>query len=221
MLDDLEPSVSILLSYPSKHKSVTLGNKIKPKAVTSQPIFDIFVSDTTPTRTVKDNATYTLVLTDPDATSRADPVKAQMCHWVATNITKHDNSAISGGFEHLLSLAFDKGSGDSGIHELMPYVPPSPPPKTGYHRYVFVLLAPAADAHPPKDLKKPKDRPHWGYGKVGAGVREWAEENNLVAVGKLSTVISYQPELRDKKSGVGDQMNKLICTRCQFLLLSE
>lgn len=206
VLDDFEPSVSILLSYPSKHKSVTLGNKIKPKAVSSQPIFDIFVSDTTPTRTVKDNVTYTLVLTDPDATSRADPVKAQMCHWIATNITKQYHSDTSGGFEHLLSLAFDGSSRGSGIHELMPYVPPSPPPKTGYHRYVFVLLVPAADAHPSRDLKKPKDRPHWGYGKVGAGVRDWAEENDLVAVGRtlpwscltnqISGVISQVSEIR-------------------------
>ena len=163
---------------------MTLGNKIKPKAVSSQPVFDIFASDTTPTRTVKDNVTYTLVLTDPDATSRADPVKAQMCHWIATNITKQYHSDVSDGFEPLSSLAFDESSGGNGIHELMSYIPPSPPPKTRYHRYVFVLLAPAADANPSGDLKKPKDRPHWGYGKVGAGVREWAEENDLVAVGK-------------------------------------
>ena len=77
----------------------------------------------------------------------------------------------------------------------MPYIPPSPPPKTGYHRYVFVLLAPAADADSSKDLKKPKDRPQWGYGKVGAGVREWALENDLVAIGKAPTVIFYKQDL--------------------------
>ena len=177
---------------------MTLGNKIKPKAVASQPIFDIFTFDTAPTRTVKDNVTYTLVLTDPDATSRADPVKAQMCHWIATNITKQYHSDVSGGFDQLLSLAFGKGSGGSGIHELMPYVPPSPPPKTGYHRYVFVLLAPGADADPSRDLKKPKDRPHWGYGTVGAGVREWADENDLVAVGE-ALLRSYH--INDKLRG--------------------
>ena len=76
-------------------------------------------------------------------------------------------------------------SGGSGIQELMPYFPPAPPPKTGYHRYVFVLLAPKAIDELQGHLKKPKDRPHWGYGNVGAGVREWAEENHLVAIGKL------------------------------------
>lgn len=66
----------------------------------------------------------------------------------------------------------------------MPYFPPAPPPKTGYHRYVFVLLAPAANDEPSGHLEKPNDRPHWGYGKVGAGVREWAAENDLIAVGE-------------------------------------
>ncbi len=66
----------------------------------------------------------------------------------------------------------------------MPYLPPTPPPKTGYHRYIFVLLAPATEEGIHGELTKPKDRPHWGYGKVGAGVREWANENGLVAVGK-------------------------------------
>ena len=147
----------------------------------SKPIFDIYPLDTTPSRTTKDNVTYTLVLTDPDATSRADPVKGQMCHWIATNITKQHSSENSKAPRHLLTVA----SGQSiGIHELMSYVPPGPPPKTGYHRYLFVLLAPAGDADTSKEIKKPKSRPHWGYGRIGAGVKEWAEENDLVPVGK-------------------------------------
>ena len=66
--------------------------------------------------------------------------------------------------------------------ELMSYLAPSPPPKTGKHRYVFVLLAGPEGAK----LKKPEERPHWGYGKVRHGVRNWAEENGLVAVGTCS-----------------------------------
>ena len=73
-------------------------------------------------------------------------------------------------------------SGGSGIQELMPYFPPAPPPKTGYHRYVFVLLTAANEDESSGNLEKPKDRPRWGYRKVGAGVREWADENDLVVV---------------------------------------
>ena len=65
----------------------------------------------------------------------------------------------------------------------MPYLPPTPPPKTGYHRYVFVLLMPRTDKGVQGELTKPKDRQHWGYGYVGAGVREWANENDLLVIG--------------------------------------
>ena len=58
-----------------------------------------------------------------------------------------------------------------------------------YHRYVFVLLASETEERPTKELTKPKDRPHWGYGKIGAGVREWADENGLVVVGKQASLL--------------------------------
>ena len=192
VLDDFQPSVYVTLSYPSRHKIVNLGNKIKPKKVTSPPIFNIDISAITPTRTLRSNTTYTLVLSDPDATSRAEPVKAQMCHWVITNLTLPFPSAISdGAWDWLLPGSSLRDSKSNGIQEIMPYLPPTPPPKTGYHRYVFVLLAPATgetEEGPQGELTKPKDRPHWGYGKIGAGVREWASENGLVAVGTRSLI---------------------------------
>lgn len=114
---------------------------------------------------------------------------AQMCHWIVTNVTLPFQSSHSdGALDWLSSLLSTEKSADNGIEEIMPYLPPSPPPKTGYHRYVFVLLAPAIENGMQSELTKPKDRPHWGYGKVGAGVREWADENGLVAVGKLTVV---------------------------------
>ena len=69
-----------------------------------------------------------------------------------------------------------------GTHEIVPYMAPAPPPKTGDHRYVFVVLAPKGTQD--KALKAPKERPHFGYGKMGAGVKEWADENGLVVVGR-------------------------------------
>ena len=131
------------------------------------------------------------MLTDPDATSRAEPVKAQMCHWIVGGLKlqpKDDTNSRS----KLYILDSTRNSGQDvdgekekgGLTELMSYVPPTPPPKTGYHRYVFVLLAPEDPKDNGKKLEKPKDRPHWGYGKEGAGVREWAEDNGLVAVGE-------------------------------------
>ena len=175
VLDDFEPSFLIKPYYPPG-KRVELGNRLKPQAVARRPI--ISVSSLKPSKTVKSNTTYTVVLSDPDATSRAHPVKAQMCHWIISQIIP---SSASHGHTDLIDLgtALSLGS-DDGLFEIESYFPPAPPPKTGYHRYVFALLTSDSESLP----KKPKDRPHWGYGKVGAGIREWARENELEVVGK-------------------------------------
>ncbi|KAI4132068.1 MAG: hypothetical protein LQ338_000926 [Usnochroma carphineum] len=238
--DDFQPLFSLNISYPDSKTWVDLGNTIKPKAVSSSPDLIIHAlddeSDSIPTPTISSNITYTFVLSDPDATSRSEPVKAEMCHWIVTGITL-DASSV----DHVVPLPIDIedivaasqlhgresrviGHGSSileescahpcGYHgqicchesetcavsgviascvashskpkELMSYFPPAPPPKTGYHRYVFVLLAPNSDNEDGRHdsgPKKPKERPHWGYGKVGKGVRKWAKDNGLIPVG--------------------------------------
>ena len=191
VLDDFQPSVYVTLSYASRHKTVDLGNKIKPKKVTSPPVFSINASPIDPTRTFKSNTTYTLVLSDPDATSRAEPVKAQMCHWIVTNLTLPFGPSVSGGaLGWPASFHPARELQDHSVEEIIPYLPPTPPPMTGYHRYVFVLLAPATGDDMQGELTKPKERQHWGYGKVGAGIREWADENALIVVGKQTVIIT-------------------------------
>lgn len=208
VLDDFTPSISLHISYPSSHSDVSLGNDLSPSAVQSSPAFSIsaFTLSDTPSRTLKPDTTYTLALTDPDATSRADPKMGEMCHWIATNITLDSSMA------EIKNLVFTPA-----FDELMPYVPPSPPPKTGYHRYVFVLLAPSssAEASPNTvgtaglELKKPKERPHWGYGKVGKGVRDWAEDNDLFVVGESNRRSSLRRNRNILTRGMG---------RCELLL---
>ena len=78
------PSVSLNIKYSST--KVELGNTIPVPSTSSPPSFELNTLANTPsealspTRTLAVNKTYTLVLSDPDATSRAEPVKAQMCH---------------------------------------------------------------------------------------------------------------------------------------------
>lgn len=193
---DFTPLYSLNITYPKANESVDLGNKIKPSEVSSRP--DVYIrgnsddDNSSPTPTTRSNATWALALTDPDATSRSDPTKAEMCHWLVTfNV---DTNAVDSVVDVPMGIeAITHGFGTHGLAsdnrptELMSYYPPAPPPKTGYHRYVFVLLAPKSskeivaddDAGP----KKPKERPHWGYGKVGKGVRDWAKDNGLTPVG--------------------------------------
>ena len=75
------PRIEVSLSYTSSHMSVLLGNIIPVPATLSRPVFQLTPFNNpslTPTRTSVSNKTFTLVLSDPDATSRAEPVKSQM-----------------------------------------------------------------------------------------------------------------------------------------------
>ena len=158
VLDDFEPSYYLDIAYPKYHETVLLGNDIPVEAVQDRPTFT-FTSIKSKSHTTK-NSTFTLALTDPDAKSRDNPKWSEMCHWLLTNITIP---------EPLLLKKSD---------ELKGYKPPGPPPKTGAHRYVFVLLEGKSS-----EVEPPKERQHWGYGKVRHGVRDWAAENDLTVVG--------------------------------------
>ena len=162
VLDDFEPTYYIDITYPKYHEAVLLGNDIPVKAVQKRPTFTFHSLD--PQLDIAKNSTFTLVLTDPDAKSRDDPKWSEMCHWIMTNLT----TPIPEPPPQLFKKA----------GELKGYKPPGPPPKTGAHRYVFVLLE--GDS---SDVKPPKERQHWGYGKVRHGVRDWAADNDLTVVG--------------------------------------
>lgn len=64
------------------------------------------------------NDYYTLIMTDPDAPSRADPKFREFKHWVVVNIPGND---VAGG------------------EALTDFVGSGPPKDTGLHRYVFLL----------------------------------------------------------------------------------
>ncbi|XP_061871767.1 phosphatidylethanolamine-binding protein 4 isoform X2 [Colius striatus] len=65
---------------------------------------------------------YVLVLVDPDAPSRANPRKRFWRHWLVTDIQ-----------------GADLRTGDIKGHVLTEYVRPTPPPRSGYHRYQLRL----------------------------------------------------------------------------------
>ena len=168
VLDDFNPTYRIIAAFPKYHESVLLGNQISEKAVQHRPTFEFQDLETIGSR--PDNSTFTLILTDPDATSRDDPKMSEMCHWIMTNLT--NPTATDDLISEDLTSQAEEG-------ELKGYKPPAPPKGTGLHRYVFVLLK----AKPGMVPKAPKERPHWGYGKVRHGVQDWAKDNDLEVVG--------------------------------------
>jgi len=191
VLDDFEPTYYIDLTFPKDHERVLMGNDIPVKSVSKRPVFTFHPLTGPPSYGDPPNdkdLTFTLVLTDPDALSREHPVKSEMCHWIVTNLTTPIGSDeiqwprltdFIEDFERMAEaeLGLD-GSVSAKPGEVEPYQPPTPPKKTGPHRYVFVLLE--GDV---SNLKPPKERPHWGYGEERHGVRDWSKENDLTVVG--------------------------------------
>ncbi|ETN43729.1 uncharacterized protein HMPREF1541_02888 [Cyphellophora europaea CBS 101466] len=172
VLDDFEPTFYLDIAYPEYHETVLLGNDIPVKHVQHRPTFVIHaINAQSDINLFTDNATFTLALTDPDAKSRNNPKWSEMCHWLLSNLTTDLPGPAPPPPQEPPKLFKVPG-------ELKGYKPPGPPPKTGAHRYVFVLLQ--GSTH---DLSPPKDRQHWGYGEPRHGVRDWARENDQKVVG--------------------------------------
>lgn len=71
-------------------------------------------------------ATYALVMLDRDAPSRDSPSAAPYVHWIVGDV--RGDELASGSPVSVRGL------------EVEPYMPPSPPPSTGYHRYALFLF---------------------------------------------------------------------------------
>ncbi|KAF2790875.1 PEBP-like protein [Melanomma pulvis-pyrius CBS 109.77] len=178
VVDDFLPSLTLSVSWSKKE--VQLGNTIKPKHVQDAPSITLH-DETSPDSHATSNLTYVVTLTDPDAPSRDNPKWSEMCHWIVANVSlSQDKYSI---FPIPFINLEEMNKVGEGLDEVMEWKPPGPPPKTGKHRYVFLVYAPRNGTQEPLHLTKPKDRQHWGTGEERGGVREWAKENELVPVG--------------------------------------
>lgn len=88
---------------------VDQGNELTPTQVKLQPLVEWEAND---------NDFYTLIMTDPDAPSRAQPKFREFRHWLVANIP---GNKIEQG------------------EVVAAYVGSGPPKGTGLHRYVFLL----------------------------------------------------------------------------------
>ncbi|CAG8951567.1 hypothetical protein HYFRA_00007483 [Hymenoscyphus fraxineus] len=161
VLDDFLPKCHVLPSYP--HHPVHLGNELKNATTQSRPKVRIFC----PHLKRRDIKGLTIALTDPDAPSRENPKWGEMCHWIGI-------VTLGKGKEGVLDVEVGEGVED----ELVEYKPPGPPEKTGYHRYIFVLLEGETG-----NLTAPSERQHWGTGKERHGIRDWASKEGLKVIG--------------------------------------
>lgn len=97
---------------------------------------------------------YTLVMTDPDAPSRADPKVREWHHWLVGNIIGNDLSHAD---------------------VLSQYVGAGPPEKTGLHRYVLLVYKqPSKLEFDEKRLTNTS-----GEGRANFSIRKFAKKYNL------------------------------------------
>jgi phosphatidylethanolamine-binding protein len=157
---------SLLLNVSWENATANLGNTIVPDEVQEEPVIELLSDQTLlPHSAVGTQVQYTITLTDPDAPSRDNPEWSEMCHWIATDLAMPAFALLR-----------------KKQNPVMPWKPPGPPPKTGKHRYIFLVFAPANSTTEKLNLTTPQDRQHWGTGKERHGVRDWARQNGLVAV---------------------------------------
>ncbi|KAI7240610.1 dynamin GTPase [Hortaea werneckii] len=179
VLDSFHPKLALDISW--KHATAHVGNTVDPDKLQEPPKTTLSSlnhgEDTSETNPFlrPEEMQLTIALTDPDAPSRENPEWAQVCHWIATSGPKHGNAGEG--------LDSDLVTKHPHWKDIMPYKPPGPPPKTGKHRYVFVVLAPMNGTKEALNLVKPADRQHWGYEKADLGLREWADEMGLEVLG--------------------------------------
>ncbi|KAL0572054.1 hypothetical protein V5O48_009912 [Marasmius crinis-equi] len=165
--EDFNPSVLFSVIYPSG-KEALLSSELTREDTLDEPEINftpMVVSDEAAGDSTTDGGetTYTLVMTDPDAPSRAEPKYRQFRHWVITGLKSPAESARE--TENLVALKAKPST--------TPYRPPGPPPGSGFHRYTFLLFQePRGGYSIPQDAKE--------YGAALEERRSW----NAVEFGK-------------------------------------
>ncbi|KAG6808079.1 hypothetical protein H0H92_005454 [Tricholoma furcatifolium] len=125
---NFDPSISFSIRWPNE-KEANEGNFLTREDTLEEP--DIFISSALSSEAAE--AMYTLVMTDPDAPSGADPKYRQFRHWVITGL----QIPTTGGN---LRVVKSKPS-------TTPYRPPGPPPGSAIHRYTFLLFREPASGY--------------------------------------------------------------------------
>lgn len=166
VVDKFETQGLLTIEY-GPDRLVTLGNTLAAKETQHVPTiqFTLNLPSQKEEMQVEADDRFVLMLTDPDAPSNGDNKWSEFCHWVLADLRLNPNS----GSESSLSTVLDLSNGT----ELVPYMGPGPPPKTGKHRYVFLLYKQDERAH----LVPPADRPNWGTGVPGSGARNWIKRH--------------------------------------------
>ncbi|PRT55381.1 Carboxypeptidase Y inhibitor [Wickerhamiella sorbophila] len=163
VLDAFRQKVMLTVSFPSGVEA-TMGNTLKVADTQDLPKLNLVFAET-PAKA------YTIAFTDPDAPRRGDNKWSEFAHMLVTDI----KPTVGEGGE---SFEVDVSKGT--VH--IPYMGPGPPEKTGLHRYVFAVFEQEDAVSIDSSVKD--NRPNWGTGKPGYGLRDWVKtQKGLTLVG--------------------------------------
>ncbi|KAF8390152.1 hypothetical protein HHK36_024674 [Tetracentron sinense] len=111
VISDVDDMFFPIFSISVHYGSMTIYNgcEVKPSISRNPPVIRI---------TGNANDLYTLVMTDPDAPTPANPTERELLHWIVVDIPG--------------------GSDPSQGNEIVPYMDPRP--QLGIHGFVFVLF---------------------------------------------------------------------------------
>ncbi|XAR71737.1 hypothetical protein NMG60_11018140 [Bertholletia excelsa] len=126
VVDTFIPSVRMSVIYNS-NKQVSNGHELMPSVVASRPRVEIGGEGM--------RASYTLIMTDPDAPSPSDPYLREHLHWIVTDIPGTTDASFG--------------------REIVNYE--TPKPFIGIHRYVFILFKQRAR----QTVRAPASRDHF------------------------------------------------------------
>ncbi|KAF0286836.1 Phosphatidylethanolamine-binding F40A3.3 [Amphibalanus amphitrite] len=141
------PAAVLTVTYPGG-VTVDGGAELTPTQVKEQPQLSW---------AAESGALYTVVMTDPDAPSRADPKFGEWRHWLLVNVPGTDLAA-----------------GDA----VSEFVGSGPPKGTGLHRYVFLVYKQPGKITVDEALRKTKNQ---AKGREKWSVSKFAEQHNLGA----------------------------------------
>ncbi|CUM66303.1 uncharacterized protein PRCAT00003965001 [Priceomyces carsonii] len=162
VVDKFDTQGLLTIVYNDKNQ-VSLGNTLKVAGTQERPKIQFTVNSPNQEAEleVSEKDRFSLILTDPDAPSHSDHKWSEYAHWFVTDLPLKQSTSDAESLSTILD--YSKG------REILPYQGPAPPPKTGKHRYVFLLYK----QDPSVKFEAPPDRPNWGTGVPSSGARDY------------------------------------------------
>jgi len=146
--EDFNPTMLFSVVWPNRRVEVLLGNEMTVEETAEEPSID-FTPMNMPVEqadSAGEEVLYTLVMVDPDAPYRKDPIYRSFRHWVVTGLKSPADTASKTA--NLIALKTKAAT--------TPYRPPGPRPNSGIHRYTFLLF------QEPPNLVIPEGAPEHG-----------------------------------------------------------